>query len=363
MTKTKESAMASLLDGDEPKTPRAPEPQATIAPPPPVVPPIASKDTKNAPVSSRVADLRSSYDRTKRELSASLGLSPRYLPPIMKGKVAIYQLIGFKGRIDPRVMDDGTANKLIEPQPYELSPSYNFYDADETDLASSTKVITYYEGNELVYMNRLGTDKKDAVSQRKLGNPHFRNGQVVVDIYKEYGKYVWWELHPQNKSNKHRDTNRHDLVFERVDTKFESPHTKLIRMDLARDAEDHVRKLDAAKLINLGSALTNPTIDVTVSIQELRLTLRTRARKNPEEILFTSHDKTASTKLNVIHALDMGIITFDPGRETYMFRETKTDIFQVPIDNPPLDTFAKYLLTQDGEEDRTIIEDMLSFWY
>lgn len=309
--------------------------------------------------SVKIPDRRGKKARATDALYASLGISQKYIPPITRKRSAVYQLIGMKGKEDMRLQG---LDRFIEPPDWELVPSFTFHDSEDPDLTRREKTLTFFEGNEIVHIKDPISGKAIANSVQKSGTPRFTNGQVVVNIFKEFQRFVWWELHPKNASNKWRPQGV-TPIFERVDTKWESPHVQLIKMNLKRDAEGYVLKLKPEEMINLAAALTNPTVPTHIGPQELRFALAIRARENPEEVLFKSPDKSASVKVAVIHSLDLGILTFVPEHESYYFGDEEEAMFRVPVTHDPFEALCEHLSGPDGIDDHKKMMHDLGFWF
>jgi len=308
----------------------------------------------------------------KFKLPASIPLSEMMLPPITKKKTAIYELLNlnnadkYSGReiyagraIDPRIVE---ANKFIDPPPFGLTPTYTIFDRFEPDLARRNKVMKYVTRASVRSFENPVTKQPDQTIDEQLGEPGFINGQVVVEIENNYPHYVWWELHPQNASNKWRPKER-PPVFKRIDIEYKSPHQQMMKMDLQQEAERYVIGLRADELINLASAMTNPVISTAMPPNEIRLALRLRARNNPEEVLFKAPNPTHSITMNVISAMDLGIIDYRPETNEYFFAsDDDKPMFVVPLEQTPIEALAGYLSSAEGKEDRKAMENMLSFW-
>jgi hypothetical protein len=321
----------------------------------PVVQKPAVEPTKVTIPDQRPQYMRKSDNYVK--MQTSIGLSRQYLPPITKRRQAIYQLLntGRDSRLRP---EDQVGSEAI---PYDMVPTYQMYDQFDSDVNNRDKVLTYSEGKQLVYVDNPGTGRKEQITREKLGEPHFTNGQVIVDTIKDYTRYVWWELHPRNASNKWRDKSK-PAIFKRVDIERSSPHVQMMQMDLKMDAEQYVIKLDLKELINLAAAMTNPTINVNMPSQQLRYEMRMRAQEDPEGVMFKAPDKIASIKLSIMHGMDMGIIFYEPSTETY-FNGEDEEMFVVPVDNNPTESFAKFLSSEQGKESRDYISEKLAFWF
>lgn len=295
---------------------------------------------------------RSKEPRT--QAYSSLNLSFKMLPPLTRRRTAIYELLDID-KVDPRVID---GPRIVEIPPYQMSPIYKIYDRFEPDMAKRMKTMVYSdEINVQEYHNSVAKNIDPGVNM-KLDMPEFVNGQVIVDCEAQYIKHVWWELHPRNLSNKFRNKEQPGL-FRRVDVEFRSPHLELLRMDLANDAEKVIIKLNHAQLINLASAFGIPA---TYPQGDMRLDMRKRARAKPEEVLFKTPDARASTFMNVMSALDLGIIDFKPETQEYFFPNEEESFFVVPLDQTPLEALANFLISEDGQEEKAMLEDILSFW-
>lgn len=324
------------------------------------IPPLASVPESPNPV-KKIPDLRGKKKAMTDRLYASLGLSRPYVPRITRRRTAIYQLVNYKNRLDKRLQGP---DQHVDPPVWSLSPVYTITDNHEPDLMKREKTLTFYEGgSETVYIKDPVTNKSVPQAIPKVGDPVFNNGQIVVNIYNQYPQYAWFELHPRNASNKFRNQTL-PPIFERVDTKFESPHIQSVRLDLQREAEGYVIDLKPDKLMNLASRLTNPTINPNMPPQELRLALRMRAKANPEEVLYMNPDNVTSVKIATIHALDFGVIQYVPENEAYYMDEDNEPVFTVPAGNKPFDALIIFLYSDpEGKKVFEEIKEELSFWF
>lgn len=296
-----------------------------------------------------------SQSRLNKTLAAakSLNISPSMLPPLTRRRSAVYELLNMK-REDPRVVE---GPRMIEIPPMQYVPTYLIYDRYETDLAKSTKTLVFSNKiNVNEYYNTAASisDKKVVPN---IDMPEFINGQASVDCEAEYLKYIWWELHPLNSSNKYRDKTK-QAQFKRVDVEYASPHLQLMQMDLRIDAEMYVKNLNADKLIQLGAAFGLPA---NISIQDLRLDLRMKAQADPKQVLFKSPEKHATALRNIVSAMTLGILDYKPETQEFYFDEDAA-FYQVALDGPPLESLAKYLITDEAAPYKEQLETSLSFW-
>lgn len=332
------------------------EPEVT----PEAAPPIAQVRTPSATQPTKIRDFRARRIAENEKLYQSLGISKKYAPPLTRKRSAIYQLVNFKGTVDNRLTDK---DKYVDPPYWGLVPSYTFVDYEESDLTRREKTMTYYEGGaEVVYIDDPVTKKKVPQSIPKIGTPELIQGQAVVSIYGAYGRYAWWELHPQNASNKWRNKSM-SPIFERIDTKYESPHVANIKQDLKVDATKYVLDMKPNELMNLAAALTNPTVNTNVNPEELKLALRMRAWDRPDEILYTAPNNQGASKVAIIHALDLGILTFVPEHESYYYGQDEIPLYTVPTGNSPFESLVKFLSGEKASAELEQIKNDLAFWF
>jgi len=170
---------------------------------------------------------------------------------------------------------------------------------------------------------------------------------------------LWWELHPGNLTNKFRDKNK-PALFERTDLKFHNPHMDMIRRELKLDAMTYVRKLQAGQAIDLATALDIPIVGLQPSA--IKTELYTMAENNPEKVLYKAPDEIMSTTIEVMRAVDLGILDYDAFRKQYFFAQNVNEpFFVVPMDEIPHEALAKFLVRTD--EGKMIKERMMEFIY
>jgi len=341
----KKDAMEDFLTGDQP-TKTLEVPSGTL--------PV--KDLTPPPPKEKLAFKKREFKRDKLDTSG-LGLSDELLPPLTRRRLAIYQLLSADVKFDHRVIE---GPNRIEPAPSELHPIYEIYDPGEPVLAKRRKKMIY--SNDIAVHEYYNTNALtvDTSVNKNIQMPEFVHGLVHIDVIKNYPKFVWWELHPGNINNKHRPSDA-TPKFKRIDIEFQSPHVQLMKRDLAMDAERHVIGLKLDQLINLAAAFGIPS---TTKPSDMRLEMRRRAADNPKEVLFKSPDNTATAMMNVMTALDLGIIDFDPDSQNYyLSSDDKTPLWTCLVDQSPLEDFAKFLISPEGQDAKTEIESLLSFWH
>lgn len=290
-------------------------------------------------------------------------LSEQMLPPITRKTTAIYQLIGVDAgghTTDKRIdASDSVAARIVDVSDHELHHTYTIYDRFDENFGNRSKVVTYFEGIQRVTYKDPITGEMKADVRQKVGTPKFTRGQAVVDIMKNYHQYLWWELHPGNKTNKFRDKTKAPM-FERVDMQHHSPNFDQIRTEIKIDAMNYVRGLSADKAMDLAAALNIPTFREQPS--SIKQALYIKAEADPEMVMFKSPNKAISVAVSIMRAMDLGIIDYDASRKQYFFaQDNKTPIWQVPLDESPVLSLAKYLI-DEGREVREKMDEYIMYW-
>jgi len=318
----------------------------------PAVPPVTTAPP--VPPPAKVEFKKRKFEREMPDTSG-LSLSPKLLPPITRRRMAIYQLLSADVKFDHRVVE---GPNRIEPAPFEMHPIYELFDPFEPVLAKRRKRMIY--SNDIATHEYYNTNATtiDVNTNTRIEMPQFVHGQIAIDALKEYIKFCWLELHPQNVNNKFRDKTK-AAKFKRIDIEFHSPHVQLMQRDLSRDAETHVIGLKADQLINLAAAFGIPS---TTAITDMRLQMRKEAYDHPREVLFKSPDNKATTMMNIMKALDLGIIDFDPDTQQFYLGDDKNPVHLVLIDKTPLEDFARFLISDEGQDVKQEVENLLSFW-
>jgi len=318
------------------KVAKAPEPQKVEE---------TAKDSKNIKENSpKVKDLRK---RERREIKfENLPVSSRIAPPLRrKGEVAVYKLIQFDNAVDNRIMD---GPKKIEPQPFELVPHYKFYDEGEEDLGKRNKVLRFVDGTETYTFDNKETGRPEVRVREKIGIPSFNNGTMLLEVEKDYLKFLWMELHPRLENGKYRDITK-PAIFRRVEMEYRNPYLQIAKMNLERDADNYVSSMNHQQRVALAAALAVPVMGQP---GDLELALRMLAKQNPERVLFTSTTGKEPVKLRIYEALQHDLIEYMPDLLQWRFTNETGSFHTVLVNKDPVDDLAAYLITDDGSEDR-----------
>lgn len=313
-------------------------------------PPKPPVDVKTKPIAGR---WKRSFFRPQ-----GLDVSDKMLPPITRRKMASYEILQ-ESKFDPRVIE---GDKAIAPPPYDLPPTYPFFDVGEQDFSRANKMMKNVVRSTVRQVRQHdGTIKPQL--EEELEYVSFVNGHKLVNIQSEYMLYAFLELHPLNESNKFRDRSK-KMWFRRTDFDYKSTHVQMLQMDLLAEADRYVVKLTDKEVINLAAAMTNPTIPViNVPTTEIRYNLRLRARNNPEEVLYKSPDKKASAQIDVIHACEMGVLEYVPEKNAFFLTgDDQNPIFEVQMDANPMADLARHLSSPDAQDDYAAIMEYVNYW-
>lgn len=344
---TEKSGLDSFLEDDANKITGADI--TTVLPP---TPPVKESPNTNAP--------RTKYKSWRDRFSRPQGLSisSKMLPPITRRKIATYETLQ-ESKFDPRIIE---GDRAIAPPPISLPPTYALFDKGEDDFSIANKMMKNVVRSEVRQIRQNDGQLKPQIEE-VLEYVDFINGHKQVNIETEYILYAFLELHPLNESNRHRDLSKKAL-FRRTDFDYKSSHVQMLQMDLQDEAVRYIMKMNEKDLINLASAMTNPTIaTINVATTDIRYNLRLRARNNPEEVLYLAPDKKAAMRIDVIHALEMGVLDYVPEKHAYyLASDDRTPIFACQVDANPLEDITKHLITPEGKDDYEAIMEYVEFW-
>lgn len=300
-----------------------------------------------------IKDIFGTPERKKR--SIDMGLSDLILPPITRKTIAKYRVIG-GDEINP------ATGLMADVQPIYMEGSYMLYDKYESDLSKRQKLM----------QNKTG--KKERIRDRKTGletiediiEPvEFLNGVLTISVEAQYPLYVWIELHPLNKSNKHRDTS---IVpaFERIDIKTnKSVAFMLAEEELQEEALAEVRKLSKVDDINAYAASAGiPTMEGNKQrdLGLIKSDLRGWAFRNPRGFFALSKNTRHAIKMTVLEADSFGIIEYIPDKKTWWVPYTTEPMHNVLAGNDPVMDFVDHLAKPENVTMYDAIRNMLDYW-
>jgi hypothetical protein len=325
-----------LIGADEPQPSRI----STSAP---------EEGAEPKPISGRYEDYTPRYQPAAK-LKASLGISAKYLPPITRREIAIYQGVDLH-------MIDPLSNSEVLDQSISIAGSYVLYDDGEEDLAKRHKRIRNVTG-----MHQESVDGKLQLVER-VDDILFINGFKAVNTKSEYPLYAFLENHPLNASNRNRPQGG-PLAFKRVDLATPSISMRAAQMDLAFDAEKEV--LDMKKDELFGYANTAGITTLNRPVDEVRYDFRLFSRQHPKKFFGMVPNNEAAIKMNVLDADSLGFIEYKPDKKSWIFcsRPEKPICVHTPGEEPTQALISYFVRRKDKEtvENYEFLLDQLKYW-
>lgn len=314
-----------------------------------------------------IKDIFGNREQMRRRIVNNLGLSQMILPPLVRKGMATYRVILDKDQINP------ATKQPAEPQPITIPGSYMLHDKFEPDPSNRWKEMKNATGRKEKISVKNGPDQLVDV----IDWIDFPDGVKRVDIASQYRLYVFLELHPMNKTNRHRP-NGAPAAFERVDLAFRSDAYKVAQEELADEANDEVRKLsDRDKIIGLAASagIQTMTDGVLREISLMKSDLRTLALKDPIKFFSLSNNFAYAVKTTVHEALSIGIVEIEHDRKRFITPYTDEPLFVYVAGEDPVEQFVDFLRNKDNvtmdptdpEEKKTIpiydvLRNMLDYW-
>jgi hypothetical protein len=302
-----------------------------------------------------VIDIFGNKERRRRAID--LGLSDLILPPVTRKSIAKYRVLS-KEEINP------ATKQLADVQPIYLEGNYMLYDKYEADFANRQKHM------------KNTTGKKERIRDRKTGQEfleevvepvEFIDGVKIVNVEAQYRLYVFLELHPLNKSNKHRDTSSGVTpAFERIDIQTnKSTAFMLAEEELQEEAIAEIRKL--TKVDDINAYATNAGIPTMEGQKQrdlalIKSDLRGWAFKNPRGFFSLSKNARHAIRMTVLEADSFGIIEYDPDKKKWYTPYTNEPLHLVLAGNDPVMDFVDHLAKPDNTLKYDAIRNMLDYW-
>lgn len=247
--------------------------------------------------------------KEKKKRSIDMGLSTIVLPPIMRKRMAIYR-IKDADKINP------ATGLPAEKQDVTFPGTYSFYDKGNPDLTKRTILMRNIIRQEMV-IDKDGRQVLEDVIDPIV----FRAGVLQFDIEANYRLYVFLELHPWNESNKFRPMGG-ETIFERTDIKTnKSLAFKFAEEEMQTDAINIVRDMkDRNIIIGYATSAGIPTMEngATRDIPSIKSDLRAIAMKDPRKFLSLSNNTRASVRINILDALSLGFIEYEPDKKRFI---------------------------------------------
>lgn len=282
----------------------------------------------------------------------STHLSDEILPPYTKNQVAIYRIIESDG-INP------ATGLKVDPVPSLIPGRYTLIDKFEKDPMKRNKVMRNIVSTET---KNVGGEIKTVEVEEDIV---FHRGFIQVPVKDNYPLYVFMELHPLNKSNKHRPFNVRP-VFERVDVNYQSQSAKNINTELALDAGNEVRNMTKDEVLSYAVTANPPIVTVVDNrprrIDEIRSDLMRYVMNDPIGFFKQHRNLKAAVSINVADALDFGLVEYRPGDKTFIFTETDEEIFTHTAHEEPVKALINHLAKEENREMYEAVKNRLNHW-
>ncbi len=305
------------------------------------------KDAENRP-QTKVIDYEGYTSRKKR--AVDLKLSEPVLPPLTKGRTAVYTWIEKRG-LDP------LTGEAPDPKDPWLPGTYMFYDKFETDPLRKNKM------QRNLGRPQIGRDKDDKeVIQDTIEPIEFTAGMCRIVPEQNFRKYVFMELHPLNASNPFRPKGV-TALFERTDIKNNKNDAyRAAESQLAFEAEKAVVDIKDRDMV-IGFAVSTGDIMTAGRLTEtIKTDLRMWARNNPRKFFVMNNNVEVPVRLNLIDAVQLGLIEYQPDKRRYIDPESDKEIFVTTIGKDPLEDFVSAMVKEENREVYNYIMELLNYW-
>jgi hypothetical protein len=285
----------------------------------------------------------------KKKRPNSWGLSDLVMPPYTKGRVAIYRALGQDG-VNP------ATNLPVEPFPVQIPGEYMFYDKFDKDPLRRDKIIKNVTGSE--NYREDGERKTREVVEDVI----MERGFLQVFVEKEYPLYVFMELHPMNISNRHRPSG-YVGGFERVDINMKSPASQAALFDLGLRAALEIKDMDKEKVLKYAAAVKEISTSAGRPTHEIKYDLQKWAAANPQGYYQLNKNDAAAIQINVLDAINFGLIEYRIDKRGYVFVETEEVICSHTPAQEPMAEIVKYMARDDrGKEWYSHILERMNYW-
>lgn len=305
------------------------------------------KDDEDRP-QIKVIDYEGYTSRKKR--AVDLKLSEKVLPPLTRGRTAVYAWIEKRG-VDP------LTGEAPEPKDPWLPGTYMFYDKYESDPIRKNKL------QRNLGRPQMGRDKDgNEVIQDTIEPIEFTAGMCRIVPEQNFRKYVFMELHPLNASNPFRPKGMTPM-FERIDIKSnKSEAYRAAESQLAFEAEKSVVDISDRDMI-IGYAVSTGDILTAGRLTEtIKTDLRLWARNNPRKFFAMNNNVEVPVRLNLIDAVGLGLIEYQPDKRRYIDPESDKEIFVTTIGKDPVEDFVSAMVKPENREVYNYILELLNYW-
>ena len=224
-------------------------------------------------------------------------------------------------------------NKYTYPVVHMLKAEDVIYDP----IKGVNRKIRYIPGEPSIYEDE---QKKES----KLRAPiTFNEGFLVVN--KQNPTLIAFLDNCNANQNNPNRVNSARAVFELVDNARDVKQK--INKELKEiDAMSLALKLPISKLIGYAKVLG---VNVDKSTEEIRYDMKVLAKKSPTSFIAGLDDPKTDAKETILNAKEYSIIKIEPNRVSWKRGSETIPICHVPVGVKPLDFFADFCLSEDGD--------------
>ncbi len=293
--------------------------------------------------------VREDGQQEHRKRPNSWGLSDLIMPPYTKGRTAIYRICGAEE------LNPATGLK-VEPVDVMVPGRYTLYDKFEKDPLKKDKTMKNIVGTE-----RYVDDGEEKIRE-VIDDVLFTRGWLQVPVESDFPLYVFMELHPNNATNKHRQSNA-PKIFERIDIQHRSPAYQGAALELSVDAGSEIlKKMTKEDVLAYAAAVKEISTSANRPIHEIRTDLARWAMNNPIPYFQLNKNAKAAIQINILQAIDFGIIGYRVDKRGYCDLETDEVFCVHTAAEEPMDRLVKFLASEEGKERYQVILSRLNYW-
>ncbi len=268
--------------------------------------------------------------------------------PIKADEAVFFKLIN-ADKIDMS-RDDGKGTYL-QPEVYQISDRITV--TDPYAKGGPRKVVI---GN-VVGANPVELPDGNTVMKEALKGVQFIRGYAKVSSA-DWATYCYLMRRPDNDSNPFRKAmGGKKVLFKKVEEKKEI-NDLLMLEDMAYQAQKIVRETkDPVKIKSIAAALNKgadqryhiPSYQpgVREDIPAIKLELIQRAKSFPKAVIYASGDEIAKVKIQVMEAMNFGIVIYNEKAFFLVGKEYK-QLLQTEPDSDKVDQLVDFFTSEEG---------------
>lgn len=300
---------------------------------------------------AKVIDQFGDVERKRRRVD--MGISDMMLPPYTRKGMATYRVLGTD-------QISRSTGEPVEPVTVLVPGSYVLYDKFQVD-PSKRRVFMKNLGRPDIELDKI--TGKQVLEENNIDYIEFIRGIKRVETDKNYNLFVFLELHPLNKTNKHRDSSIMPL-FERIDLNAtRSIVARTALLDLAFEAEEAVIKLDNRERIqSLATSAGVPTMELNKprAIADIKFDLRHYARSNPKSFFSFGQNLRHGIRITVIDAIEWGMVEL--ANRSFIAPMTEEKFHTHAVGEDPIESLTDFLMKPENTQLHETIKNMVDYY-